>query len=109
MTIGINPICAEIIAKEIPSIEDVQEIIWKYASLPGDWLQSFHREQVEAQGRIREDGRIYATPEPKDMILFVCGGLGGLHALGLHSFGSSLAQTRPIAEAMSASEAQAAE
>jgi hypothetical protein len=97
MTIGINPICAGILAKELPSIEDVQEILWRFASLPGDWLEAGHRAQVEAQGRIRNDGRIYATPEPKDMILFVCGGLGGLHALGLHSFGSSLAQTRPIA------------
>lgn len=108
MAIGINPICAEIIAKEIPNIEDVQEIVWKFASLPGDWLQSFHREQVEAQGRIRSDGRIYATPEPKDMILFVCGGLGGLHALGLHSFGSSLAQTKAIAKAAPAKALQTA-
>ena len=109
MTIGINPICAEIIAREIPNIEDVQEIIWKFASLPGDWLEGFHRGQVEAQGRIREDGRIYATPEPKDMVLFVCGGLGGLHALGLHSFGSSLSQTKAIAAAVPAGQVQAAE
>jgi hypothetical protein len=109
MTIGINPICAEIIAKEIPNIEDVQEIVWKFASLPAEWLQSYHRGQVEAQGRIREDGRIYATPEPKDMILFVSGGLGGLHALGLHSFGSSLSQTKTIATAVPASEVAAAE
>ncbi|MCB2073657.1 MAG: hypothetical protein H6917_12430 [Novosphingobium sp.] len=107
MTIGINPICAEIIANEIPDIEDVQKIIWKFASLPGDWLQDLHRGQVEAQGRIREDGRIYATPEPKDMVLFVCGGLGGLHALGLHSFGSSLSQTKSIATVVAASEVRA--
>lgn len=105
MTIGINPICAEIVAKEVPSIEDVQEIIWKHASLPADYLESYHRGQVEAQGRIRADGRIYATPEPKDMVLFVAGGLGGLHALGLHSFGSSLAQTKGIAEAVPVAEA----
>ena len=98
MTIGINPICAEIVAKEVPNIEDVQEIIWKHASLPAEFLQSYHLEQVEAQGRIRDDGRIYATPEPKDMVLFVCGGLGGLHALGLHSFGSSLSQTKALAQ-----------
>lgn len=107
MTIGINPICAEIIAKEIPSIEDVQEVIWRNATVSADWLQPLHLGQLEAQGRVREDGRIYATPEPKDMVLFVCGGLGGLHALGLHSFGSSLSQTKAIAEAVPA--AQAAE
>lgn len=107
MTIALNPICAGIIAKEIPRIEDVQEIIWKFASLPADWLQRLHREQVGAQGRIREDGRIYATPEPKDFLLFVCGGLGGLHSLALHSFGSSLAQTKPIASAERKAETRA--
>ena len=109
MTIGINPICADIVAKEIPSIEDVQEIIWKFARVSADWLEPLHLGQLEAQGRVRADGHIYATPEPKDMVLFVCGGLGGLHALGLHSFGSPLSQTKPIASAVPASEAKAAE
>lgn len=109
MTIGLNPICAEIIAKEISKIEDVQEALWHYARLPAAFLQSYHRAQLEAQGRIRGDGYVYVTPEPKDLVLFVCGGLGGLHALGLHSFGSSLSQTRPIATAVPAGETQAAE
>ncbi len=109
MTIGLNPICAEIIAKEIPSLEDVQEILWKSAAVSADWLQDLHRGQLEGQGRVREDGKVYATPEPKDLVLFVCGGLGGLHALGLHSFGSSLSQTKAIATAVPADEAQAAE
>jgi hypothetical protein len=107
MTIGINPICAEIIAKEIPSLEDVQEILWKAASVAADWLEPLHLGQLQAQGRVRPDGRVYATPEPKDMVLFVCGGLGGLHALGLHSFGSSLSQTKQIASAVPAQLAQA--
>ena len=77
--------------------------------MPANFLQSYHLAQVEAQGRVREDDYIYATPEPKDMVLFVCGGLGGLHALGLHSFGSSLSQTRPIATVVPAGEARAAE
>ncbi|MGB8365766.1 MAG: hypothetical protein ACLQUZ_12045 [Rhizomicrobium sp.] len=107
--VALNPICAEIIAREMPKIEDVQECLWRFASIPADWLQSLHREQLEAQGRVREDGRIYLTPEPKDLILFVCGGLGGLHATALHSFGSSLTQTRPIASPIPARETQAAE
>lgn len=109
MTIGINPICAGIIAKEVPRIEDVQEILWNHASLPAAFLQSHHLAQVEAQGRIRADGRIYATPEPKDIVLFVCGGEGGLHALGLHSFGSSLSQTKPIIAAIPGGQARVAE
>lgn len=107
MTIGMNPICAEIVGKEFPSIDDVQEIIWKNATVSADWLEPLHLGQLEAQGRLRSDGKIYATPEPKDIVLFVCGGLGGLHALGLHSFGSSLSQTKAIAAPVLA--AQAAE
>ncbi len=97
MMVALNPICAEIVARAMPCIEDVQEVIWRYASVPADLLQRQHREQLEAQERVREDGRIYAVPEPKDMILFVAGGLGGLHATGFHSFGSCIAQTRPVA------------
>ena len=105
MTIGMNPICAEIVAREIPNIDDVQEVIWKNATASADWLEPLHRGQLEAQGRVRADGKVYATPEPKDIVLFVCGGLGGLHALGLHSFGSSLSQTKALAEAVPVAEA----
>jgi hypothetical protein len=107
--VALNPIWAEIIVGDMPNIEDVQECLWRYASIPADWLQSLHRGQLEAQGRVRADGRIYLTPEPKDIVLFVAGGLGGLHATALHTFGSSLTQTRPVATAKQADEAQAAE
>ena len=100
--VALNPICAEIVGKEMPNIEDVLECLWRYASIPADWLQALHREQLEAQGRVRSDGRIYLTPEPKDILLFVAGGLGGLHATALHTFGSSLSQTQAIASAVPA-------
>lgn len=91
--VALNPICAEIIGKEMPNIEDVQEVLWRNASLPADWLEHLHREQLEEQGRVRADGRIYLTPEPKDIVVMVCGGTGGLHAALVHSFGTSLTQT----------------
>ncbi len=100
MMVAINPICAEIVGREMPDIADVQECLWHYASVPADLLQRQHREQLEAQGRVRGDGRIYAVPEPKDMILIVAGGLGGLHATAFHSFGSCLSQSRAIASAV---------
>jgi hypothetical protein len=103
--VALNPICAEIVGKEMPDIAEVQERLWRYASVPADWLQALHREQLEAQGRIRKDGRIYLTPEPKDILLFVAGGLGGLHATALHTFGSSLSQTCPIASTIPADQA----
>ena len=88
----------------MPKIEDVQECLWRFASVDANHLQALHRDQLEQQERIRADGRVYLTPEPKDILVFVCGGLGGLHATGFHSFGTSLAQTKPIATAISSSE-----
>jgi hypothetical protein len=96
--VAINPIWAEILGKELPNIEDVQEALWHHACLPAELLQPLHLGQLEAQGRVRSDGRIYLTPEPKDILLFVAGGTGGLHACVLHSFGTGLAQTLPLAE-----------
>jgi hypothetical protein len=96
--VAINPIWADILHKEIPNIEDVQAELWCHASLPADHLTKLHREQLESQGRVRADRRIYLTPEPKDIILFVAGGTGGLHAHVLHTFGSCLTQTQPLAE-----------
>jgi hypothetical protein len=102
MLVAINPICAEIIGRELPNIEDVQEYLWKVGSIDAKQLQALHRGQLEQQERVRADGRVYLTPEPKDVLVFVCGGLGGLHATAFHSFGTSLAQTKPIATAMPA-------
>ena len=105
--VAINPIWGDLIAAEMPGIEDVQAELWRHASLPADLLNARHREQLEAQGRVRADGRIYLTPEPKDILLFVCGGTGGLHATVLHTFGSCLSQTRPLA-GVAPAQAQAA-
>ena len=51
MMVAINPICAEIVGREMPNIEDVQECLWRFASVDADWLQSLHRDQLEQQGR----------------------------------------------------------
>jgi hypothetical protein len=96
--VAINPVWAEIIHKDVPSIEDVQEIIWRHASIRADDLERQHRLQLEQHaGRIRADGRTYLATSPKDVLVFVCGGTGGLHACGVHSWGTCLSQTRPIA------------
>jgi hypothetical protein len=107
--IALNPICAEIVGRELPNIEDVQELLWTYASIDQDDLNKEHRDQLDGQGRIRADGRLYAMPEPKDVIVFVAGGLGGLHAACFHTFGTSLSQTKEIAAVQLAEQVQAAE
>lgn len=94
--VALNPICAEIVARDLPRIEDVQEVLWRFASLPADGFEHLHRGQLADQGRIRADGRVYLVPEPKDVFIIVCGGTGGLHAAAIHGFGTSLTQTRAI-------------
>ena len=74
MLVAVNPIWAEIIGREFPAMEDVQDVLWRHGSIDADLLQRHHREQLEQQERVRGDGRVYLTPEPKDMLVFVCGG-----------------------------------
>lgn len=95
MMVAINPVWAEIIHRDIPNLEDVQELIWKHASIDADHLTPKHRQQLEAQDRVI-NGRVYVSVEPKDVLVVCCGGTGGLHATGFHSFGSCLTQTRSV-------------
>jgi hypothetical protein len=95
MMVAINPVWAEIIHRDVPSLEDVQELLWKFSSLDADYLTRKHREQLESQGRVIS-GRVYLATEPKDVLVVCCGGTGGLHATGFHSFGSCLTQTRAL-------------
>ena len=93
--VAVNPVWAGIIHRDVPSLEDVQEMIWNFSSLDADYLTTKHREQLEKLGRVI-GGRVYLATQPKDVFVVCCGGTGGLHATGFHSFGSCLTQTRAI-------------
>jgi len=93
--VAINPVWAEIIHRDVAALEDVQALLWKFSSLDADYLTRKHRDQLEKQNRVI-DGRVYLATEPKDVLIVCCGGTGGLHATGFHSFGSCLTQTRAI-------------
>ncbi len=93
--VAVNPVWAQIIHRDVPALEDVQEMIWHFSSLEASYLTPKHREQLERQQRVI-DGRVYLATEPKDVFVVCCGGTGGLHATGFHSFGSCLTQTRGI-------------
>jgi hypothetical protein len=92
----INPVWAEIIARDIPSLEDVHQIIWENASHHVDEFPTTYRDALVACGRVRENGRMYLTQTPKDVFLTVAGGMGGLHAAVLHSWGTCLSTFRPV-------------
>ncbi len=93
--VAINPVWAQIIHRDVRSLEDVQELIWTSSSLDAAYLNSAHREQLENLHRVI-DGRVYLATQPKDVFVVCCGGTGGLHATGFHSFGSCLTQTQAI-------------
>lgn len=95
MMIAINPVHAKILHKAIPKLEDIQEILWRHASQDATYLTEKHREQLEAQNRVI-NGKVFVTVEPKDFLVICCGGTGGLHSTGFHSFGSCITQTRKI-------------
>jgi hypothetical protein len=95
LMVAVNPVWAEIIHRDVPDLEDVQELIWNHSSLPADYLTAKHRDQLDNLGRVI-DGRVYLATAPKDIFVVCCGGTGGLHATGFHTFGSCLTQTRAI-------------
>lgn len=93
--VAINPVWAEIIHRDIPKLEDVQELLWNFSSLDVNYLTRKHRDQLENLNRVI-NGRVYLASQPKDVLVVCCGGTGGLHATGFHSFGSCLTQTQAI-------------
>jgi len=94
---AINPVWAEVIARQFPDMRDVQQFLWDKCALPIDWWRPEYRQPIEALGRIRPDGRVHLVPTPDDVLAMVAGGLGGLHAAMLHSWGTCLTVTRAIA------------
>lgn len=93
--VGINPVWAEIIGREYPDIADVQERLRAIARLPlADWPERYQRE-YESVGRV-DEGFVHLVIDPDKILVVVAGGMGGLHAAALHSWGSTKAITRPI-------------
>jgi hypothetical protein len=94
VAVAINPIWAkEIIGRDVPDIADVQQILWEHSCLPIDMFPETNRTRIERLGRVREGGMVHVVHSPEDIIVFVCGGLGNLHATIMPGFGPSLAVT----------------
>jgi hypothetical protein len=91
----INPVWAEVIARDLPDVDDVAERLWEQASLPiADWPERYH-EPIAAIGRVRS-GRVHLVQDPAQVLVAVAGGLGSLHATVIHSWGATATTTRPI-------------
>ena len=88
------PPWADLIAADFPTIEETQEALWHAASHPIDFFPAPHRAWLEERGRVDNDGIAHLVERPDELIVMVCGGLGNLHALGLHNFGPTRAVTK---------------
>ena len=94
--VALAPPWADLIAAEIPDLAEVQHHLWDHASRPIEHWPEPHRAVAEAKGRVGADGLVHLVERPEDLLVLVCGGLGNLHALALHSFGPTRAVTRPF-------------
>jgi hypothetical protein len=94
--LALAPPWADLIARDFPAIEDLQGALWKHAAMPAALWPEPHRKRLEADGRVEDGGLVRLLREPADLLVMVCGGLGNLHALALHTFGPTRAVTRPF-------------
>jgi hypothetical protein len=90
------PPWADLIAAAYPDLAAVQERLHAYASLPVSWWPAPHQAKAHENGRVDDAGLVHLVESPDHMLVMVCGGLGNLHALALHSFGPTRAVTRPF-------------
>ena len=93
--VAINPVWAAVIGKAFPNIQDVQEKIYQYASIPIDFLDPAYKEPIERIGRLKK-GRVHLIQKPEEVFVMVAGGMGGLHCAMLHSWGTCLTTTKPV-------------
>jgi hypothetical protein len=92
--VALAPPWADFIAADYPSIEETQQALWQAASHPIDFFPEPHRAWLESRGRVDAQGIAHLVERPEEILVMVCGGLGNLHAFGLHNFGPTRAVTR---------------
>lgn len=94
--VALNPVWADIVGRAYPDVTEVQRLLWEHASVPLDEFPAQHQRQYEKIGWVDERGRVRLARRPEDVLVTVAGGLGGLHAAALHSWGTTITQTRPV-------------
>jgi hypothetical protein len=94
--VALAPPWADLIAASVPALEDVAQLLWEAAAIPVSWWPEKHQRAAHDNGRVDGTGQVHLVERPSDLLVMVCGGLGNLHALALHSFGPTRAVTRPF-------------
>jgi hypothetical protein len=99
IVLAINPIWAERFAVAFPDLGDLQEFLRRHASHPLDLWPEPNQDIFRRKGRVAADGRMYLVERAEQIVPVVCGGLGGLHAVALPSFGESQMQSAVVRRA----------
>ena len=95
LMVAIAPPWADLIATVVPASSTTSAAeLWRHAALPVDLWPAPHRDGIADKGRVDDAGLVHVVESPDHLLVMVCGGLGNLHALALHSFGPTRAVTR---------------
>ena len=94
LLLALAPPWAELIAAAYGSVDDACAALWAHAALPVALWPAPHQAALRDNGRVDDDGIVHVVDSPAQLLVIVCGGLGNLHALALHSFGPTHAVTR---------------
>jgi hypothetical protein len=92
VVLAINPIWAERFAPAFPTIESLQGYLHEHAWQPLALWPEANQRILREKERVAPDDRVFLAARPEQIVPFVCGGLGSLHAIGLPSFGESQMQ-----------------
>jgi hypothetical protein len=96
VVVAINPMWAERFGAAFPDVEALQAYIREHAWQPIDLWPEANAKSLHAKGRVDGQGRVHLVERPDQIVPFVCGGLGSLHAVALPSFGESQMQSNAV-------------
>jgi hypothetical protein len=99
MVLAFNPLWAERFGRVFPDIVELQGYLFEHAWQPIDLWPAANQAVLEANGRVDEKGRVRLCARPDQLVVIVCGGLGGLHAVCLPSWGDSEMASRAAVHA----------
>jgi hypothetical protein len=95
--VAINPVWGAMLGKRYPDVDELRQKLWEWARLPLSQWPAYHQGEYEKIGWIDANGMVPLCRVPEDLIVMVAGGLGGLHAAALHSWGTTRSQTVALA------------
>jgi hypothetical protein len=96
VVVAINPVWADRFASVFPEVDDLQQFLRDNAWQPIDLWPEFNARLLRERRRVDAQGRVHLVERPDQIVPFVCGGLGSLHAVSLPSFGESTMQSKAV-------------